>query len=321
MMRRLDEPPLRRVLIVDPVHEDAITHLSADFDVSVQLYPSHEDLRELAQEADILVLRSGVQLSADIIRAARRLRIIARAGVGIDNIDVDAARSAGVVVFNVPDASTRAVAEFAIGLMFAVARKIPQADAGVRARRREKPRLEGAELQGRALGIVGYGRIGSEIAGLGQALGMRVSVSVANPSAARRAALAAKRLNLLTLPALLRAADVICLAVPLTRATRDLIGQNELATMRPGGFLVNVGRAELVHTCAVYESLCSGHLAGAALDVYRDDQAVPLMSLPNVVLTPHIAAMTTEAQRRVAVALVRSIAAARSGKHDPHRVC
>jgi D-3-phosphoglycerate dehydrogenase len=319
--RRLDDPPLRRVLIVDPVHADAIARLSAEFDVSVHLYPSQEDLSELLQEVDILVLRSGVDVSADMIAAATRLRIIARAGVGVDNIDIEAARAAGAVVFNVPDASTRAVAELAIGLMFAVARKIPQADAGVRAGRREKPQLEGAELQGRELGIIGYGRIGSEIAALGRAVGMRVSASVAGSSAVRREALAKMGVELISVPELLRAADIVCLAVPLTKATRNLIGKQEIETMRPGAFLVNVARGEVVQSRALYDGLVSGQLGGAALDIYAEDDLAPLKSLSNVVLTPHIGAMTVEAQRRVAEALVESIAAARNGEHDPHRIC
>ncbi len=145
-VKKLQRPPLERVVIVDPVHEDAIALLSQEFEVEVRLYPSEDELLELLERADIVVLRSGVRLSAAVIQAAPRLRIIARAGVGLDNIDIDAARAAGIAVFNVPDATTRAVAEFAIGLILALARKIPQADAAMRAGRWEKPQLEGVEL-------------------------------------------------------------------------------------------------------------------------------------------------------------------------------
>lgn len=321
-VKKLQRPPLERVVIVDPVHEDAIVLLSQEFEVEVHLYPSEDELLELLERADIVVLRSGVRLSAAVIQAAPRLRIIARAGVGLDNIDIDAARAAGIAVFNVPDATTRAVAEFAIGLILALARKIPQADAAMRAGRWEKPQLEGVELRGRALGVVGFGRIGSEIGAVGQAIGMQVIAAVSTPSSARRDALAAAGVQLTDLHDLLCSADVVCLAVPLTPQTHGLIGRDELGMMKPGSYLVNVARGDVVNTQAVCDALRSGQLAGAALDVHGEDSdLVPLASLANVVLTPHIGAMTVEAQRRVATALARSIAAARNGEHDPHRIC
>ncbi len=309
------------ILVIDPIHEDALAALARAHDVVVHLNPSEAELVRLAADADVLVLRSGATVTRRVIEAADGLKLIARAGVGVDNIDVKAARCAGVVVCNVPDASTRAVAEFAIGLMLAVTRKIPRGDAGLRAGRWEKPALSGVELGGHTLGLVGCGRVGSTIARLAGVFGMDALAAVARPTPARRSTFAAEGIQLTSLDTVLRNADVVCLAVPLTAKTRDMIAGEQLAIMSRSAYLVNVARAEVLNAGDLYDALRTGQLAGAALDVHSaGDATAALAQLDNVVLTPHIAAMSEDAQRRVGEQLVRAIEAGLNGRQVPNRI-
>jgi D-3-phosphoglycerate dehydrogenase len=310
------------MVIVDPVHEYAVAALAEDFEIVTRLYPSEAELELLLRNAHTVVLRSGVTLNQRLIESAPELRIIARAGVGIDNIDVRAARARGVAVCNVPDGSAAAVAELALGLMFAVARKIPLADRSMRAQRWDKPQLGGIELRARNLGVVGVGRIGSEIGVLGRAIGMTVMGVVARPSDMRSEALAALGIRLTGLDELLRTADVICLAMPLTDQTRHFVGRDEIARMKRSALLINVARGAVVNARELYRALHDGELAGAALDVHGDEAHTRRFgTLDNVVLTPHIGAMTSEAQERIARVLVRSIRAALANAPDPNRIC
>jgi D-3-phosphoglycerate dehydrogenase / 2-oxoglutarate reductase len=311
-----------RVLVVDPIHEDAIEALSSTYDVRVQLNPSEDELIRLVAHAHILVLRSGVTITRQVIEAARSLRIIARAGVGVDNIDLEGARRAGITVFNVPDASTRAVAEFALGLILAVTRKIPHADSAMRAGRWEKPELSGVELAGRKLGLLGCGRVGLQIAHLATGFGMEILAAVEQPDRQRRHDFATNGVRLVGLKTVMQAADIVCLALPLTSKTRNLIAHDELAMMKRGAYLVNVARAEIINTGDLYDALRNGQLAGAALDVLPGGPATAALSgLDSVVLTPHIAAMTDEAQRRVGERIVAAIAASLTGQPVPSRIC
>ncbi len=311
-----------RVLIVDPLHNTAIARLQRSFEVHVEIGPSEARLQELIRETHVLVMRSGVSLSAATIAAAQHLKLVARAGVGVDNIDIETAREAGVTVFNVPAQSAKAVAELAIGLVLAVTRRIVLADSQVRRDLWCKSALVGHELHGSTIGIVGLGQIGRGIARLALAFGMRVLATVAHASEERRLQLLREEIELLPLSNVLEQSEVMCLAVPLTERSRDLIAAPELSRMMPGAYLVNVGRGGVVNERDLYDALSSSRLAGAALDVVTE-LGTPnrLAQLENVVLTPHIGAMTEQAQERIGRTVVDSIVRALRGEPLTNRIC
>jgi D-3-phosphoglycerate dehydrogenase len=252
-------------------------------------------------------VRSGVKVDAALIGAGSRLTAIARAGVGVDNVDVSAATRAGITVVNAPTGNTIAAAELTLGLLFAVARRIAAADASMRRGEWARSKLTGVELTGRTLGIVGFGKIGGALASRASGLGMRVVVSdpFLTADGAARAGVA-----LLDLPALLAEADVVSLHVPLTRTTRGLVGAEQLATMKRGAILLNVARGGVVDEAALAEALASGHLAGAGIDVFSAEPPgadLALLAAPNAVLTPHLGASTAEAQVRVALEAAQAL--------------
>lgn len=311
----------RTVVVLDPVASGVLAELGRDCDLRVRLQPDPAELPALLAESDVAVVRSGVQLTAAAIGTGGRLRAIVRAGSGTDNIDLAAARRAGVTVCNAPGASARSVAECALALMLALSRKICLADRQLRSGIWDKPGLSGTELAGRTLGVVGLGRIGSRIADLGRALGMRVVGCVERPTPERRTALLGRDIDLAGFADLLAASDVLCLAVPLTERTRGLIGARELALMKPSAHLVNVSRGGVVDEQALHEALRSGGLAGAGIDTpLREGEPSVLAGLDNVVLTPHIGAMTQEAQDRVGAVVVESVRAALDGCPVPYPV-
>lgn len=310
-----------RIVVLDPLHPDAVAELSRDHDVVVRLRPGEEELAGLVADADAIVVRSGVRITARTVERARALRVVARAGAGTDNIDLAACRRAGVQVFNIPGASAGAVAELTLGLVLAVTRNIVRADRRIREGVWDKAGSAGPELAGRTLGVVGAGRIGSRLAELGRAVGMRVVASVARPSPPRDAELRERGVRRLALTDLLATADVVCLTVPLTEATRGLVGAPELAAMRPDSYLVNVSRGGVVDEAALYKALRDGTIAGAALDVHAVEHGQPeLAALDNVVLTPHIGATTTDAQLRVGRVLVTQLRKALAGGSAAGRV-
>ncbi|MER7696688.1 MULTISPECIES: NAD(P)-dependent oxidoreductase [unclassified Streptomyces] len=311
-----------RVVVLDPVSPGALADLEQDHEVVVRLHPGHDELLALAADADALVVRSGVTLTGDVIRSGRRLKAVARAGSGTDNIDLDACRTAGVQVFNFPGVSAPAVADLAIGLMLAVTRNIALADRQVRGGRWNKPRLAGPGLADRVLGVVGLGPIGSRIARLGSAFDMRVLAAVDRVTPARDEELRGRGIERVALPDLLGAADMVCLAVPLTDRTRNLVGAAELARMHSASYLINVSRGGVVDEDALLRALKDGVIAGAALDVHGQESGTPaLAALDNVVLTPHLGATTTDAQDRVGRLLAADLRAVLAGGRPTNRVC
>jgi D-3-phosphoglycerate dehydrogenase len=239
--------------------------------------------------------------------------VIGRAGVGVDNIDLEAAREAGVIVVHAPQAAGPAVAEHALALMLSLARRIPQADASMKRGEWQKRELEGAELAGKTLGVVGFGRIGRALGERAAALGMRV---VAHDPLLSEAELRAGGAEPLTLETLLEQADYISLHVPLQDETRGMIGREAIEKMKPGARLINTARGGLVDEEALLEALESGHLAGAALDVFAEEppRLTALISHPNMVATPHLAAQTAEAQLRTSLDIAREVLAALRGE-------
>ncbi|MFF3689544.1 amino acid adenylation domain-containing protein [Streptomyces sp. NPDC002187] len=307
--------PRARILVVDPIDSAALNELRRRHDVTVALRPPADALVQLVRDKEVIVLRSGVRLDADVITAADRLKVIARAGSGVDNIDLEAARKAGVTVFNVPAVSAPAVAELAFGLMLAVGRHIALADRQVRSGVWNKAALSGAELAGKTLGLVGLGRIGSRIAALARAFGMRVLVNGERATEERRDEVAQQGYELTALEELLPASDVVCLAVPLTDRTHHLIDAAALSVMKPTSLLVNVSRGLVVDEAALYDALVSGSIAGAGLDVVvHEGRPNRLHELDNVVITPHIGAMSADSQARIGRILVDSVNAALAGR-------
>lgn len=253
--------------------------------------------RELA-DADALIVRSAVKVTAELLAQAPRLKVVGRAGVGVDNVDLEAATRKGVVVMNTPGGNAVSVAELALGMMIALARQLPRADATTRAGQWEKKNLQGAELLGKTLGIIGLGKVGAELAKRAHAFGMELVAydPFVSPLAAKESAA-----RLLPLEEVLATADFLSLHVTLTPETRGMFNDRAFARMKNGARLVNCARGELIDENALYSALKSGKLAGAALDVFQKEPPAgsELLALPNLIATPHIAASTKEAQERV----------------------
>lgn len=308
-------PTTYRILVTDTLSEKALELLKAAPDVSFDVVTglSKEGLCERVPNYDALVIRSSVRLDADVIAAAKQLKVIGRAGVGVDNVDVQAASRQGVLVTNTPGANTISTAEHAVTLMMALSRRIPQAHASMQAGAWQRSKFMGVQLHGKTLGIVGFGRIGKHVAHLAKALGMNV---LAFDPYISEAAARELKVSMVSLNELLANSDFITLHTALTPESRNLINAESIARMKPGARLINGARGELVDTDALVEALQSGHIAGAALDTYAQEPLPadhPLRNLPNVVLTPHIAASTIEAQHDAGIQVVEQVLAALRG--------
>jgi D-3-phosphoglycerate dehydrogenase len=267
---------------------------------------SSASLAQALADADALIVRSAVQADAALLQHAPRLRLIGRAGVGVDNIDTAEATRRGIVVMNTPGANAVAVAELTLGLMIAMARSIPRANAGLHEGKWDKKTLQGTELRGKTLGIVGLGRIGLEVARRAKAFGMHLigyDPFVA-PVIARE-----NSVTLVSIDELFSEADYLSLHVGLTPQTEGLINRHSLAIMKPGVRLVNCARGELIVDEALVDALQSGHVAGAALDVFRQEplKASPYFDIPTVFLSPHIAGSTDEAQEAIGIQLANQV--------------
>jgi len=298
-----------RVLIREPIAEAGIRLLQERFDVDVD---GDAPLEERIGEYDGIVIRSATKLTAELLEHAARLKVIGRAGVGVDNVDVDAATRRGIIVANAPESTVVSAAEHAVGLLVALARHIPQAHASLKQGRWERSSYGGIELEGKTLGVLGFGRIGQQVARRAVGLGMRVVAH--DPFVAR------DRFRELgvewseTADEVLGEAEFLTLHLPLADETRGFVDAERLGRMRPGARLVNAARGELVDEDALLDALRSGRLAGAALDVFSTEPySGPLLELDNVVVTPHLAASTEEAQDRAGVIVAEQVAAALEG--------
>ncbi len=267
---------------------------------------SPDDLARDLSDADALIVRSATQVTASLLSSAPKLRVVARAGTGVDNVDVPAASDRGIVVMNAAGANSVSVAEHTLALLLALARAIPAADASMKRGVWEKKKLMGTELRGKTLGIIGFGRIGREVAGRGRAFGM--DIVAYDPFIAARAADAAG-VPLLSLDDLLERSDFLTLHVPALDETRHMLNAKSLARCRRGVRIVNTARGELIDEGALVDAIQSGQVAGAALDVFETEPPTDqrLTSLPQVIATPHIAASTTEAQELVGVEIALSV--------------
>lgn len=288
-----------KILVAEPLAKQGLEILRAHHEVDEKIGLSPEELAAIIGEYDALLVRSQVKVTAEILAHATRLVVIGRAGVGVDNVDLEAATRAGVVVVNAPTGNTVSAAEQTIALMLALARKTAAADASMRRGEWKRNNYAGVELRGRTLGIIGLGKIGQAVAD--RARGLEMSVLGYDPFVtAEQAAL--HGVTLVDLDAIIEQSDVITVHVPLNKATRDIIGAEQIARMKPGVMLVNVARGGVYNEAAVAQALTDGKLAGAAFDVYDPEPPVdsPILTAPNTVLTPHLGALTAEAQLRVA---------------------
>ncbi len=295
-----------RVLVAEQLAPEGVELLAGRHDVDVKTGLSPDELRAIIGEYDALVVRSQVSVDAGLISAGSRLVVIGRAGVGVDNVDLDAATRAGIVVVNAPTGNTIAAAEHTLALMYALARRIPAADASMRRGEWTRSAFTGVELRGRTLGIVGLGKIGQAIADRARA--MEMTILGEDPFVTAEQA-ANHGVELVGIDALLERSDVVTVHVPLTRQTRGLIGERALARMKPGALLLNVARGGVVDEAALARALAEGRLAGAAIDVFEAEPPTdsPLLSAPNTVLTPHLGASTAEAQVLVATEVAAQI--------------
>jgi len=298
-----------RVLVREPIAEAGVELLGRHFDVDVD---ADSELADVIARYDGIVIRSATQLTAELIEQAERLKVIGRAGVGVDNVDVAAATRRGIVVANAPDSTVVSAAEQTIGLLVALARNIPQAHAALKQGRWERSRWGGVELAGKTLGVLGFGRIGQQVARRALGLGMRVVAY--DPFVSHDRFREAGVEPAATAEDVLGAGDFITLHLPLTEETRGLIDRNAIAAMRDGARLVNAARGALVDEEALAEALRSGKLAGAALDVFSTEPYDgPLLELEDVVVTPHLAASTDEAQDRAGLIVAEQVVAALEG--------
>jgi D-3-phosphoglycerate dehydrogenase / 2-oxoglutarate reductase len=302
-------PERPRVLVREPIADAGVELLRERFEVDED---RDSDLAEIIGGYDGIVIRSATKLTAPLLERAGRLKVIGRAGVGVDNVDVAAATRRGIVVANAPESTVVSAAEHTIGLLVALARNVPQAHAALKDGRWERSRWAGVELADKTLGVLGFGRIGQQVARRAVGLGMRVVAYDPYVARERYRELGAEHAE--TPEDVFAAADFLTLHLPLTPETRDSIGAEAFARMRDGVRIVNAARGELLDEEALLEALGSGKVAGAALDVFGEEPyGGPLLGVDSVVVTPHLAASTAEAQDRAGVIVAEQVAAALEG--------
>lgn len=307
------------VLVPDNVHPSALDVLNAASDLNIVApgQMSRAELLAALPEADALIIRSASKIDAEALAAATKLKMIARAGVGVDNVDIPDATERGIVIMNTPDGNTISTAEMTFGLMLALARQIPQAHATMLAGKWDRKSFMGVELRGKTLGVVGFGRIGRAVAK--RAIAFEMTVIAFDPYIPADVA-ADLGVELVDLDTIYERSDFISLHAVLTDETRDMINTQTIAKMKPGVRIIDAARGALINEADLADALKSGKVAGAALDVYPTEPPPPddpLIGLPNVVHTPHLAASTEDAQIVVAVDAAKLIVEAlATGKYN-----
>jgi D-3-phosphoglycerate dehydrogenase len=302
-------PTKPHILIADQIASSGIDLLQAHdaVDVSVQTGLTPDALRAVLPSYAGLIVRSATKVTADVIDAGTSLQIIGRAGIGVDNIDVDAATRRGIVVMNTPEGNTNTAAEHTISMLLALSRAIPQASAEVKAGVWERHKFLGVEVVNKTLGVVGLGRVGSLVVRKAQGLGMQ---TIAYDRYISHEAAQKLGVELMSLPDLLQRADYVTVHTPKTAETNALIGRDELKLVKPGVQLINCARGGIIDEGALYDALVNGMVAGAALDVFEQEPPpadYPLLQLDNVICTPHLGAQTEEAQERVAIGVAEQM--------------
>lgn len=298
------------ILITDGLASEGLKLLEANPQFKVNFFKSVEknQLPELLTDAEVLIVRSATKVTAEVMAMAPKLKVIMRAGAGVDNIDIPAANKKGVLVFNTPGVNNQAVAELTLGLMFSLLREIPKADAGMKADRWDKKDLVGGEAKGKTLGLLGFGAIGSIVGNCAKALGMKLVAF--DP---RHEELAKKYPEIkwaTSIDEVFAAGDFVSLHLPLLPATKNSIGAAQYSKMKKGSYFINASRGGIANEADLLAALESGHLAGAALDVF-DQEPVPaghkLVKHPKVICTPHIGAATKESQTKVGIAAAEGL--------------
>lgn len=278
-----------RIIVADNMEEEALDELRAVGEVIFK----PENLENAIVDADVLVVRSATKVTKELIARAKKLKIVARAGIGLDNVDQAACKERGIKVVNTPGASSNAVAEFALGLIIASLRNVQKAHYQMKNKKWEKKQLTGREIEGKTLGIIGYGRIGALLAKKAKALGM--DVVACDPQAKEDS-----QVIFLKLDELFQKADVISIHAPLVDATKNLINKENIAKMKDGVCIVNTARGQIIDENALYEACKSGKILGAAIDVYWEEPYHgKLLELDNVYFTPHLGGSTKEAQIKI----------------------
>ncbi|MCE5296957.1 MAG: phosphoglycerate dehydrogenase [Euryarchaeota archaeon] len=297
-----------KILITDELSKEGIEMLTKDKTIQVDVRPkiSQEDLLKIIGDYEALIIRSGTKVTAQVIEAGTKLRVVGRAGVGVDNVDVEAATRRGVLVMNTPSANIVSASEHTMAMMLSWARNIPWADASVKSGKWERSKFMGIELSGKTLGIVGIGRIGGEVAKKAKAFGMKLVGfdPYISPELAVKLGV-----RLLPLDKVLAEADIITIHAPLTPTTYHQIGKAQFEMMKPTAVIVNCARGEIMDEDALIEALETKRIAGAALDVYEKEppKGSKLLELSNVVLTPHLGASTKEAQDKVSMEMAEHV--------------
>jgi len=295
-----------RVLVADPIAQEGIDLLSKYAQVDVKTKQSPEEIIPIIGNYDALIVRSQTQVTADIIAAGKNLQIIGRAGVGIDNIDTNAASQHGIIVVNAPTGNTVSAAEHTIALMLALARNIPQANSSLKSGKWQRADFMGTEVKGKTLGIVGLGNVGSEVAR--RARGLEMNIIGYDPIISDDRA-SNLQVELVPLTQLIKESDFITLHIPLTESTKNIIGEKELTTVKPNVRIINAARGGLIDNDALVKAVNEKRVAGAAIDVFENEPCTgsPLFDCDKIIVTPHLGASTTEAQTLAATEVVQQI--------------
>jgi len=310
---------MARVLIAEPLADAGVELLRTAHEVDARTSMTRQELLAAVATADALVVRSATRVDAEVLETGRDLKVVGRAGIGLDNVDVATATRLGIMVVNAPQSNVVSAAEHTVALILAQARNIPQAHNALREGRWERDRFQGTELYGKTLGILGLGRVGALVAQRCNAFGMRLLAY--DPFVSRERA-AHMGVELASLAEVLAQADIVTVHLPKTPETTGLIGGAELAAMKRGARVVNTARGGLVDEAALAKAVGDGQLAGAALDVFAEEPATasPLFELDNIVVTPHLGASTAEAQDKAGVTIAEQLLLALSGQFVPNAV-
>ena len=299
---------LHRILVADSINEEGVKmFLDEGFTVDVQTEITRDQLKAVIKNYEAVIVRGRTRIDGEIMENGKKLKVIGRAGAGLDNIDAEAAKDKGIKVFNTPEAPSRAVAELTIGLMLSLVRQIPKADNALKDGKWLKKELMGFELRGKTLGILGFGNIGREVGRLAKSFGMKILIhshDLIDPEVIKE--LEAREVSH---EELLVESDVLTIHIPLSRETYHVIGRDELSLMKPEAYVVNTSRGGVIDEEALLDALKSGRLAGAALDVYEKEppNIVELLTKDNLICTPHIGAQTEEAQKAASTILARKV--------------
>ena len=309
-----------KVLVTEKLADRGIELLKKEFETDVLLGLSPEELKERIWEYDGLIIRSATKVTAEVIERANGLKAIGRAGIGVDNIDIEAATKRGILVANAPESNTVAAAEHTLALMLSVARRIPAADNSLRNGEWRRSAFNGVEVSEKTLGLLGLGHVGAIVARGAAGMGMRVLAYDPYVSEDRMRSMNVDRAE--SMDEVFENADFVSLHVPRTPQTIGLVNEESLGKMKPTAYLINVARGGIVDETDLYEALKGGVIGGAALDVFAEEPTTesPIFSLPNVVVTPHLGASTAEAQDRAGITAAEQVAAALKGRVPMHAI-